>query len=100
MTFFKEKYGMGSLTVGLVFGLVAFFLMGCANPAGPGSEPDARAPVEPQVVNPDSPVSSDDPAPTPTSPPALPEGEVTTNLAPVDNIDILILESFPVQGSR
>ena len=99
MTFLKEKYRIGGLTVGLVFGLVAFFLVGCANPAGPGSQPGVRASIEaePQAVDPDSPVSSDDPTPTPTSPPVSPEGEVTTGLALVDTIDILIMESFPVQ---
>lgn len=45
-------------------------------------------------LGPDQPVSSDDPTPTPTETPA---GEFTYGQAMVEGIDILLLESFPVQ---
>lgn len=99
MTTFIKKYRISGLTLGLIFGLVAFISVGCVITADPGNGPNNNTPVEaePQAIDPDSPVSSDDPTPTPTSPAALPEGEVRYGLAPVDNIDILIMESFPVQ---
>ena len=94
MTFLKYS---STVLISLVICLAILFSTGCVSTGGSGSEPDIRTSVEaePPTEDPNIPVSSDDP--TPTSQPALPEGEVNYDLAPVDNIDILMMESFPVQ---
>lgn len=50
------------------------------------------------TANPDLPVSSDQPAPAATEPPAS-GGAVEIGLAMVDGLDFLIMESMPVQVS-
>ncbi|MGH2541439.1 MAG: hypothetical protein ACRDIB_01495 [Ardenticatenaceae bacterium] len=74
------------LLTGLFFlALLTLFMLGCtAFPAGPGSP----------ISGSDEPVSSTDP--TPTQPPP-PSGEIETGVAMVESVDVLILESFPVQ---
>lgn len=66
------------------------FVAGCA--ANIGSEPPADELVTP-TTNPDEPVNSNDPTPTNAPTPA----GVVTGMALVDQIEILTLESFPVQ---
>lgn len=70
--------------------LVAVLAAGCFPPS---STPSA----EPPAVSPDQPVSSDDPTPTPLPAAAAPDNVEDAGPAVVDSIDILMLESFPVQ---
>lgn len=55
------------------------------------------AQTQPQVVSPDQPVSSSDPTPTPLPAPVAPDNLVDAGPASVASIDVLMLESFPVQ---
>ncbi len=71
-----------------LIGLFILLLVGCL----PAVEPPADEPATP-TIDPDEPVSSDDPTPTMEPTPA----GVITGLAMVDQIEILTLESFPVQ---
>lgn len=82
----------------IIFALLALIITGCG--VTPGDEPAASddRPVGSEVdptQDPDAPVSSDDPTPTvepTTDPTGMLIGEAT-----VESLDILILESFPVQ---
>jgi inhibitor of cysteine peptidase len=69
----------------------ALFVSGCAGAAS--SDDDT---VSSPTNDPNAPVSSDDPI-QPTPEPTPIEGEVITGEATVGSVDILILESFPVQ---
>lgn len=96
MTFLKYS---STVLISLVICLAILFSAGCVSTGRSGNQAHIRASVEaePSAEDPNAPVSSDDPSPI--RPPASPEGEVSYGLAPVDNIDILIMESFPVQIS-
>jgi len=82
----------------IIFALLALVVSGCG--VTPGDEPAASddqpvgGEVEP-TQDPNEPVSSDDPLPTeePTAEP----GEMIIGEATVESIEVLILESFPVQ---
>lgn len=71
----------------------ALFVAACGpgSPAGEGGD-DVAEPT----LDPDAPVSSDDPLPTAAAG-GDEAGDRVIDKAPVDSIDILILESFPVQ---
>ncbi|MCI0398332.1 MAG: hypothetical protein L0332_05935 [Chloroflexi bacterium] len=91
---FTRKFNYLAAVVGLLLILAA-----CMPGAGQGpTETPAPAQATATQVGADEPVSSDDPTVTPaaTETPAG-EGEVIIGQATVENIDILILESFPVQ---
>lgn len=94
MTFLKYS---STVLISLVICLAILFSTGCVSTSGSGNQAHIRASVEaePSAEDPNAPASSDDPSPI--SPPTSPEGEVSYDLAPVDNVDILIMESFPVQ---
>ena len=82
----------------IIFALLALIITGCG--VTPGDEPAASddQPVGGEVAptqDPDAPVSSDDP--TPTEEPIVESGEMIIGDATVESLDILILESFPVQ---
>lgn len=66
--------------------LAAAALSACASPAEPAPSP---------TPNPNQPVSSDDPTPTPE--PTLNPDEFTFEEAPVESVDVVFLESFPLQ---
>jgi len=69
----------------------ALFVSGCAG--APSSDDDS---VSSPTNDPNAPVSSDDPV-EPTPEPTPIEGEVIIGEATVGSVEILILESFPVQ---
>lgn len=72
-----------------IWALAALLMLAVACTAQPGGQP-ATATVAPTL----------EPAAPPTETPApggLPLGEVITGTATVENVDLLILESFPVQ---
>jgi hypothetical protein len=80
--------------------LAAVFVLGaCSAGAGAGDEttqPEVTAePTTEPTTNPDEPVSSDDPTVEPT--PAAGRGTQVEGMAPVESIDVMIMESFPVQ---
>lgn len=110
MVNFAKQLGMVAVT--------ALLLIGCAAQVPGGAAPTAAPVVATPVVNepapteevvtpaPDSPVSSTitetqsitDSAPITAVEPVTPtEGEIQTGNAPIENIEIRILESFPVQ---
>ena len=83
----------------IIFALLALIITGCG--VTPGDEPAASddqpvgGEVEP-TQDPNEPVSSDDPAPT-EEPIVESTGEVIIGEATVESMEVLILESFPVQ---
>lgn len=79
------KLAVGILTLSLA-------LAACgATPTGGGGQP-----VESPTTDPNAPVSSDDPV-VPTPEPTPIEGDVVTGEATVNEVEIAIMESFPVQ---
>lgn len=77
---------------------------GTSGSAGGNAGSPAVSPTAPGSVSatpgPDTPVSSDDPSsptPAPTEDPGLADGTRVVALAPIESIDVLFLESFPVQ---
>jgi hypothetical protein len=81
---------------GVLLLVVALLPVACA-PNGADPEPAATGEPRPTpTTDPDSPVSSDDPTATPDNAPT-PAGGFVHGEAMVESIDILILESFPVQ---
>jgi inhibitor of cysteine peptidase len=80
--------------------MALLILSGCAG-AGAGdatSEPEITAePTTEATTDPNEPVSSDDPTTEPTEP--VIAGDQVEGVAPVERVDVLIMESFPVQVS-
>jgi inhibitor of cysteine peptidase len=74
------------LLIPLIGLLATTVLSACASPAEPFPSP---------TPNPNQPVSSDDP--TPTFEPTLNPDEYTFEEAPVESVDMVFLESFPLQ---
>ncbi len=70
--------------------LLSLMLLAC------GTQPTAGAGDSLDASDPNAPVSSENPVPT-EEPEPLPAGEVIEGEAMVDSIQLLILESFPVQ---
>jgi len=71
-----------------ILALLALVLTACAAPGGV---------INPTpTAEPDQPVSSDTPAPSPVEP-TEPSGNVILGVAAVETVEIRILESFPVQ---
>lgn len=69
--------------------LIILLLAACSPTAG--TEP---------TVDPNAPVSSDDPTAEPTEPAAPePEAEVVDNAGTVETLDVLLMESFPLQAA-
>ncbi|MBP8001188.1 MAG: hypothetical protein KA314_01475 [Chloroflexi bacterium] len=68
--------------------LLLALLVACGG--GGGNEPNAAA-----TTDPDTPVRSDEPTPTQNNLP--PGGAVITGTASVHSVDLLLLESFPLQ---
>lgn len=89
----------------LVLALIVVVLVACTgNPAGePAANDlptDTPAPTEEPTVAPDEPVSSEDPTPTPDAGEEEPvDGEVTIQDAVVTSVDVLLMESWPLQAS-
>lgn len=82
----------------IVFVLLALALSACSGLAGDEPAASDDRPVGGEVEptqDPNEPVSSDDP--TPTAEPTTEPGEILIGDATVESLDILILESFPVQ---
>lgn len=71
----------------LILALMIGLIVACT-PTGNEAGNAAATPT----TSPDSPVSSDDPTTEP-----VPTGEVITGTAMIDSVDLLILESFPLQ---
>jgi inhibitor of cysteine peptidase len=77
------------LSVATMTAALALIVGGCAGPRPPAEEPP--------TFDPNEPVSSDSPQPEPDERPQPGEGEIVTGMAGVESVEILILESFPVQ---
>lgn len=78
--------------------LVAVVLAACSPAATdetPAATDSSEQPAATPTLNPDEPVSSDDP--TATATPEEAAGEFQYGQAMVDKVDVLLLESFPVQ---
>ena len=71
----------------LILALMVGLIVACTPTENDGGNAAATP-----TIDPDTPVSSDDPTMEPE-----PVGEVITGTAMIDNVDLLLLESFPLQ---
>lgn len=89
----------------VVVSLLAIALVACTgNEEGGGADettttPTSTEPIATQTATPsgDDPVSSDAPTPSATTAPDPVDYEQVAELAPIEEVEVLFLESFPVQ---
>jgi hypothetical protein len=77
--------------------LAAVFILSACAGAGAGDETTEPELTAEPTTDPNEPVSSDDP--TPDMPQITPIGDQVEGVAPVESVDVLIMESFPVQAA-